>query len=73
MQTNRQTPRDWLTPEMIRAVLKDGATMTASRLAQNLADQFNDGKGKSSVHKWLKKPEFADLLTETAGLLGLKR
>lgn len=70
---DRRENRDWLTPEMIRTVLKGGATMTASRLAQNLADQFNDGKGKSSVHKWLKKPEFADLLTETAGLLGLKR
>lgn len=70
---DRRENRDWLTPDMIRTVLKDGATMTASRLAQNLADQFNDGKGKSSVHKWLKKPKFADLLTETAGLLGLKR
>lgn len=70
---DRRENRDWLTPEMIQTVLKDGATMTASRLAQNLADQFNDGKGKSSVHKWLKRPEFSELLVEHAGLLGLRR
>lgn len=70
---DRRENRDWLTPEMIQFVLKDGATMTASRLAANLADHFNDGKGKSSVHKWLKKPEFAGLLVEHAGLLGLKK
>lgn len=70
---DRRENRDWLTPEMLQTVLANGVSMSASKLAQTLADKFNQGKGKSSVHKWLKKEEFALLLTETAGLLSLRR
>ncbi len=60
--------RMWLTAEMVKTELKASA-MTASRLAQRLADAHNQGKGRSSVHNWLKRPEFSSLLKSDGGLL----
>jgi hypothetical protein len=56
---------------MLREVLGNSA-LTQTRLASRLADKFHQGKGSSSVHKWLKRPEFADHLDETGGLLSWK-
>jgi len=63
-------PAQWLTVEMLRDVLTNpNASMTQNRLAETLAERFNDGRGASTVHKWIKKPEFASHLSVQAGLL----
>jgi hypothetical protein len=46
--------------------------MTQNRLAETLAERFNDGRGASSVHKWLKRPEFSSHLSVQAGLISWK-
>lgn len=66
-------PAQWLTVEMIRDVLTDPLTaMTQNRLAETLAERFNDGRGASSVHKWLKRPEFSAHLDSKGGLISWK-
>ena len=61
----------WLEPEMLKEVLGRSA-MTQSRLASTLAEKYNKGSGVSSVHKWLKRTEFACHLEDTDGLLSWK-
>jgi AAA domain/DnaB-like helicase N terminal domain len=62
----------WLTPEMLSMTLRN-AKMSQTRLAEKLAAEHNNGKGVSSVHKWLKREQFASMLQTTPdGLLGLK-
>lgn len=63
--------RQWLTLDMVRDAMK-GRTCTQSRLAEDLADQHNGGKGKSTVHRLLKKPPFVDHLENQSGLLSWK-
>lgn len=61
--------RTWLTLEMVKDAMKGGRIVSQSRLAEDLADQHNNGKGKSTVHRLLKKPPFSDHLKLDAGLL----
>lgn len=67
-------PAQWLTVDMLRDVLTKPApaTMTQNRLADSLAERFNGGRGASSVHKWLKRPEYAEHLSVQSGLISWK-
>lgn len=46
--------------------------MTMNRIAQRAAEEFNQGRGASTVHKWLKAPEFARHLDKEGGLVSSK-
>lgn len=61
--------RQWLTLDMVRDAMKGGRIVTQSRLAETLADEHNGGKGKSTVHRLLKKPPFVEHLKNDGGLL----
>lgn len=61
--------RTWLTLDMVREAMKGGRLVTQSRLADQLADDHNDGKGKSTVHRLLKRPPFSDHLEADGNLL----
>jgi hypothetical protein len=69
-----ERPAMWLTAEMLQDVLTRPAkaAMTQTRLCDTLAEKFNGGRGASSVHKWLKRGEFAALLSTTGGLVSWK-
>lgn len=50
----------WLTVDMVKTALGDASRgFTVHGLAKHLADEHHEGRGVSSVHKWLKGPEFA--------------
>jgi hypothetical protein len=61
----------WLTLEMLENVLRQG-TMNQSRLADRLAEEYNDGVGKSSVHKWLARSPFKERIQKVGGFLTWK-
>jgi len=61
----------WLTPQMVKKLLGNGS-MTMNRLATTAADAHNNGRGASTVHKWLKAPEFAQHLDKAGGLVSWK-
>lgn len=64
--------RVWLRVEHVQELLEDGRAMTQNRLAKELADRFNDGKGSSTAHRWLARPEFRKHLADAGGLLSWK-
>lgn len=64
--------RVWLRVEHVQELLEDGRAMTQNRLAKELADRFNDGKGSSTAHRWLARPEFRKHLADSGGLLSWK-
>ena len=68
---DKRSDGPWLTVEMVKTIIGDDA-MTQTRLAQKLADKFHGGKGASSVHKWLQRPEFASHLDKSGSLLSWK-
>jgi hypothetical protein len=68
---DKRSDGPWLTLQMLQTALGK-SLMTQTRLATKLADDYNKGKGASSVHKWLKRPEFAQHLEENDGFLRWK-
>lgn len=62
----------WLTVDMVRQVLQDSPALTQNKLAETLAKWFHDGRGASSVHKWLKRPEYSKHLSVQSGLISWK-
>lgn len=67
-----KSDRQWLTLEMVEKAMANGRIVTQSRLAEDLADTYNQGSGKSTVHRLLKRPPFSDHLSNDGGLLSWK-
>lgn len=71
----RPSDGPWLTPDLVKRMLTaphaDGMirTFTVNGLAKALADDHNDGRGVSTVHKWLKGPEYAKHLVKVGGFV----
>lgn len=66
----------WLRPEMVRDFLAqavaDRRAFSTHGLAVALAERHNQGRGVSSVHRWLKAPEFAGCLEKVGGFVTWK-
>jgi len=70
--TSKEPTGVWLTVDMLKEVLEDSPALTKTRLCKTVAEWFNEGSGASSVHRWIKTPEFSAHLSEQGGLISWK-